>query len=538
MSAPDTSLPQPPQQPAAPQAPNTSGMTSMSPDFTRQQPGGKWSARGLPAIAMAIVDQVQKRKHKETEEVIQKFVSNYKGMEEGKSKLQQIQQENQKLAQAFQAAETPEDKQEIQQKIRESVGNARQLMSSLETNRQNLKDMFNGPKQDKHTKIISKAFGIDDKNAATPERQTAIKVIQDQMKLDQKSASMISALPQRQQLSPEAHAQQQMVQGGVIGKPATGGQLLSAQAKAGDRVLKAEKLANDVGLNTEKMVENMRKQSGLMPVRDDKGSIQRNPDGTMKTRNLKTEEMTPEEYARLQDVRAQTDLRTAQAKAAPVKARAQMMNAERMRTEKVQASQPAYVQAWAKVLTDPTQKATIAQVPSAARGAVLQAIQGQGGKLAIPLSGDEIKRMDLATNAIHNIEKMQSILDKRPDMFGPSGWMGTKFEQAVSGGDPDAVDFLAAKTLANLPAVGIHGVRGKWALQDLDKLDGNLYLNADSMRNVLSDVHDSAKQFQNVAGRPESIRGTSGGGKETKEAYGQKYERNSPSEPWHKVKTP
>ena len=55
----------------------------------------------------------------------------------------------------------------------------------------------------------------------------------------------------------------------------------------------------------------------------------------------------------------------------------------------------------------------------------------------------------------------------------------------LAGGDPDAVKFQAAITLANLPAVGIHGVRGQWAVEDLDKLHGNLYLNPASMTNVL-----------------------------------------------------
>jgi hypothetical protein len=549
MSAPDTSLPQQPQSAVPqvnvlpqPQAPSTSGMTEMSPEFSRQQQGSKWSARGLPAIAMSIVGQVQKRKQRETEQVIQQFVGNYKGMEEAKSQLQQIQQQNMKLAQAFQAAQTPEEKQQIQQQLQQSVQQARQLQGSMETNRQNLREMFNGKNQEKHSKIISKAFGIDDKNAATPERQAAVKVIQDQMKLDQKSASMISRLPQRQQLSPEARAQQQMVQGGVMGKPATGGQMLNAQSKNADRVLNAEKMINAVGLNNEKMVEQVRRQSGLVPVRDDKGTIKRNPDGTMQTRNLKPEEMTAEEYARYQDVKAQTDLRTAQAKAAPIKAQAQMMNAQRVRKEHADMATPGYVAAWAKAVQDPTQKVTIAQVPQAARGAVLAAVQASGGKLAIPLGGDEIKRMDLATNAVTNVEEMQKILEEHPELFGPAGWGSSKFEQMLGSDDPMAVNarrFLAAKSLANLPAVGVHGVRGKWALEDLDKLDGNLYQSADSMRGVLEEIHRSASEFKDLADRPASIRGTAGGGqKETKEYQGRHYERNSPSEPWHVVKTP
>jgi hypothetical protein len=499
MSAPDTSLPTLPQV-------NTSGMTSVSPDLTPQQPRGQAKFRGLPALAAMIVNKVQQRKHRETEAVVQQFVGNYKGIEEAKSQLQDLQKQNAIFTQQWQAATTPEMKQALQQKIVQSAQQARQLLGSMETNRQNLREMFNGPKQDKHAKIISKAFGIDDKNAGTPERQAAIKVIQDQMRLDQKTAQLVSMLPQRQQLSPEARAQQQMVQAGVVGKPATGGQQLTYLSRHTDQVLKAEKMANDVGLNTEKMVETLRKDSGLIPVRDEQGNIQRNPDNSMKTQWLPVDQMTPEEYAKYQDIKAQTDLRTAQAKAAPVRAAAAKLNSESMAKYRSMLASPQYIQNWARVLQDPTQKATIGSVPAIARGPILQAIQSQGGKLATPLSGDEIKRMDLATNALDNIEEMQRILGSRPDMFGPAGWMSTKFEQAVNGGDPDALRFYAAKNLANLPAVGVHGVRGKWALQDLDKLDGNLYLNAESMTGVLDEIHRSVSAFRDLAARPATLR--------------------------------
>jgi hypothetical protein len=412
----------------------------------------------------------------------------------------------------------------------------------MKQNAQNLSDIANSPQGAKFLKSLEKAAGIDEKHMNSPERQSLIKAIQQKQNVDAQTAKMMSLMTQRQQLSPEARAQQQMVQGGVMGKPATGGQMLNAQSKNADRVLNAEKMINAVGLNNEKMVEQVRRQSGLVPVRDDKGTIKRNPDGIMQTRNLKPEEMTAEEYARYQDVKAQTDLRTAQAKAAPIKAQAQMMNAQRVRKEHADMAKPGYVAAWAKAVQDPTQKVTIAQVPQAARGAVLAAVQASGGKLAIPLGGDEIKRMDLATNAVTNVEEMQKILEEHPELFGPAGWGSSKFEQMLGSDDPMAVNarrFLAAKSLANLPAVGVHGVRGKWALEDLDKLDGNLYQSADSMRGVLEEIHRSASEFKDLADRPASIRGTAGGDqKETEEYHGRHYERNSPSEPWHVVKTP
>lgn len=497
-----------------PQAPNTSGMTQVSPDLTPRQPQGiRWSARGLPAIAMAIVGQVQKRKQRETEAVVSQFVGNYKGIEESKGQLQQVQQENMKLAQAFQAAQTPEEKQQLQQRLMQNVQQVRQLQASMETNRQNLHDMFNGPKQDRHTKIISKAFGIDDKNAASPERQAAIKVIQDQMKLDQKTASMVSRLPQRQQLSPEARAQSQMQQAGVLGKPVTGGQQLHAYEQELDRRLKAEAMAHKVDLDTEKMIEKNRKDLGLIPVSNEDGSAKRDPKGQVVYRNLEESEMSPEELQKYKNIRAQEDLRTAQAKAVIIKANAAKLNAESLAKHRKEMSAPGYLQYWANVLSDPSQSSkTIGTPPKEARGAILSLMAQQGKKLAYPLGGKEISTMDLANSAVENIERARAVLERRPDLFGPAGFFGSKFEMAMKGGDPDAADFYTAINLANLPAVGIHGVRGKWALQDLHTLDGNLYRNPESMANVLDDIYKSASEFRETANRPPAIRGTGVGG--------------------------
>ena len=69
------------------------------------------------------------------------------------------------------------------------------------------------------------------------------------------------------------------------------------------------------------------------------------------------------------------------------------------------------------------------------------------------------------------------------------------------GGDPDALDYLSAINLANLPSVGVHGVKGKWALEDLSKLDSDLYTNAASMKRVLTNIHSSVEEFAKTGGR-------------------------------------
>jgi hypothetical protein len=156
---------------------------------------------------------------------------------------------------------------------------------------------------------------------------------------------------------------------------------------------------------------------------------------------------------------------------------------------------------WGELLADPTSGVTLAQVPIAQRQSVIDQMKTSGQKMAHPLTAKELERSDLAKNTVSNIERMQQILTARPDMFGPAGYGKTKLAQFIKGGDPDALAYQTAASLANLPAVGIHGVRGKYALEDIAKLDSNLYLNPEAMKAVLGEIHRSASEFARTGGR-------------------------------------
>jgi hypothetical protein len=156
---------------------------------------------------------------------------------------------------------------------------------------------------------------------------------------------------------------------------------------------------------------------------------------------------------------------------------------------------------WGNLLSDPRSGVTLAQVKPADRNALVAAMEANGQKIAHPLTAKELERSDLSYNAVSNIEEAQKILERRPDMFGPAGFGKTQFQKFIKGGDPDALAYQTAITLANLPAAGIHGVRGKWAIEDLAKYDSDLYNNAESMRRVLGEIHRSASEFKGMGGR-------------------------------------
>jgi hypothetical protein len=158
-------------------------------------------------------------------------------------------------------------------------------------------------------------------------------------------------------------------------------------------------------------------------------------------------------------------------------------------------------QHWAPLLSDPSSGVTMRDIPNKERDSVVGYMNQNGLRIAHPLTAQELNRSDLAHNAVDNANAALDIVKRRPDMFGPAGFLKSKFRKALAGGDPDAQDFLTNIALTNLPAVGIHGVRGKWATEDLGKYDSDLYLNSESMTRALNDIIRSSSEFGHLGGR-------------------------------------
>jgi hypothetical protein len=227
---------------------NTTGLTQMGPNTggaqgprqtQQQQPGaqsnktfgpGEGAARKREAqqnlvksaqgLANKFQEYTQAKQQREYEQTIGKFTQATQGINQAQS---QVQQATAALKQ------NPNDEQAKQ--------TLQQAQGALKQNQTILNDMVNDKKQHK---IITKAFGVDDKNADSPERAAAKAVLQKQMGVGAGPAGILSQLPQTQQLSPGAQSQQMARQAGVVGAPATQGQVLAA----------AEKEQGEAGKNT------------------------------------------------------------------------------------------------------------------------------------------------------------------------------------------------------------------------------------------------------------------------------------------------
>jgi hypothetical protein len=219
---------------------NTTGLTQVAPNLggarppqqtQRQQPGAqqnqafgagqggankRQSMQNLVKSAQGLANQFgqyqEQKQQREYEQVIGRFTGATQGVNQAQAQIQQA---------AAALKQNPQDPQ-AQQMLQQG-------QAALKQNQTILNDMANDKKAHK---VITKAFGVDDKNADSPERSAASAVLKKQMGVGQGAAGILSQLPQTQQLTPQAQSQQQARQAGVVGAPASGTSLVNAASKA------------------------------------------------------------------------------------------------------------------------------------------------------------------------------------------------------------------------------------------------------------------------------------------------------------------
>lgn len=87
-------------------------------------------------------------------------------------------------------------------------------------------------------------------------------------------------------------------------------------------------------------------------------------------------------------------------------------------------------------------------------------------------TGQERNKGDLASSAHDQLADIKSIVQKRPDIFGPAAGRKTDFDVWLGSQDPDAQRFRAARTIAGDHLAGVFGGRSEAALHALDNAIG------------------------------------------------------------------
>ena len=84
--------------------------------------------------------------------------------------------------------------------------------------------------------------------------------------------------------------------------------------------------------------------------------------------------------------------------------------------------------------------------------------QAQLEKLEEP-TADEQRRADLARNMRENLDSLEDIVNRRPELFGPVAGRYTQLRQAMGTGDPDVAKLKAIREYLGMASVGAHAMR-------------------------------------------------------------------------------
>lgn len=275
-----------------------SGMTQMAPQIPQQKKQGSQShTQGILALVQQVSQKINARKQRETEQTFDRFTQSAKGVQQAKSQMDEAQAK---------VKANPQDP--------DAIKSLKEAQQAMQQNQTILNDMFSGPHGEKHAKLLSKGFGIDDKNADTPERKAAMQAIQKSMGVGEGPAKILSQLPQTQQLSPQAQSQQMLQREGVVGKPATQGQQLGAEVQREkmqqQQTVEKLRMAHQQGMSLDKL-----QMTGMLKGID----VSRGTNG-----ELVTHVMSPEERAKVPYLKSQDDLSAAKTEAERAMADAKM----------------------------------------------------------------------------------------------------------------------------------------------------------------------------------------------------------------------
>src|SRR5208283_144220 len=134
-------------------------------------------------------------------------------------------------------------------------------------------------------------------------------------------------------------------------------------------------------------------------------------------------------------------------------------------------------------------------------------------------NNDEQRRADLANNLNENLDKLEEIVKRRPDLFGPGAGRLTSARQWLGTGDPDVAALANIKEQVGLAMVGAHAMRNAQHAEKAADSILNAYKNEPSAllgdRGSIATARNSLKTFiSDVEGQrvQDKDKGKQGGG--------------------------
>lgn len=113
-------------------------------------------------------------------------------------------------------------------------------------------------------------------------------------------------------------------------------------------------------------------------------------------------------------------------------------------------------------------------------------------------TADEQRRADLATNMNENMDALEDILKRRPELFGPVAGRVTSAKEAFGTSDTDVARLKTIKEFMGMAAVGAHSMRNAQHVEAAANSIVNGFNNkSDAILASIGDARNSLKTFQN-----------------------------------------
>lgn len=134
------------------------------------------------------------------------------------------------------------------------------------------------------------------------------------------------------------------------------------------------------------------------------------------------------------------------------------------------------------------------------------------GDLTNKPSADEQKRADLVENLNENLDQLEDIVGRRPDLFGKVAGRTTKFREWVGSDDPDIAALKGIEDRLGMVQQSSHGMRSAQHVEaSANSLLNGFKNGTDAMKKAIADARASGKTFTQDAQRDVN-RGSTGGG--------------------------
>jgi hypothetical protein len=135
-------------------------------------------------------------------------------------------------------------------------------------------------------------------------------------------------------------------------------------------------------------------------------------------------------------------------------------------------------------------------------------------------TADEQRRADLAENLNENLNTLEDVAKRRPDLFGPMAGRITQMRGAIGTGDKDIATLETIKHQIGMAQISAHGMRSAHGIEAAaDSILNNLHNQPEAVMSNIQAVRNSIKTFQDdvdkakggTGNQPQS-QGSGGGG--------------------------